>query len=136
MLHAKWGSGALRRVNPLIPACVAVCGAIVAASGHGWIGAGVAVGAALALINDVFLSRRVDLAADMADLGRAMLVMQLGMLMSCTVIGIATVVMVKLSLAMAVAAAAGFAVAHLATLGAFYWSRVRGDMPDGTRAPS
>lgn len=83
----------------------------------------------------IFFSRRVDFAAEMSDLGRAMLIMQLGMLVSCTIIGIATVIMVKLSLAMAVAAAAGFAVAHLATLAAFYWSRVRGDMVDGSQAP-
>lgn len=134
MLGARWGDGVLRRVNPLVPGCVMVCGAVIAASGRGWIGAGVVVGAILALFNDLFLSRRVDFAANMGDLGRAMLVMQLGMLLSCTIIGIATVIMVKFSLAMAVAAAAGFAVAHLATLGAFYWTRARRDVADGSQA--
>jgi hypothetical protein len=135
MLRARWAGESLRRINPLIPAGVALCGGIIGVSGHGWIGAGIAAGAVLALVNDIFLSRRVDFAADMRDLGRAMLIMQLGMLISCTFIGIATVVMVKISLAMAVAAAAGFAIAHLGTLAAFYWSRARDDIADGRQAP-
>jgi hypothetical protein len=108
-----------------VPGFVALGGVGLALAGWRWIGVGVLVGACLAYLNGVVLSRRVDLAADMGDMARALLVMQLSLLLTCTVIGIATVILVKFSLAMAVASAAGFAVSHLGILGAFYWTRGR-----------
>ncbi|HCG03520.1 MAG TPA: hypothetical protein DEV93_23665 [Chloroflexi bacterium] len=113
------------RVNPLVPTVVIVSGAIVFAFGLRWIGAGMAVGALLAFANGIMLSRRVELAADTGDLGRALLVMQVGLLLTATVIGLVTVVLVRFSLAMAVASAAGFVVTQMAILGAFYFSYAR-----------
>jgi hypothetical protein len=100
-------------------------GLAIGVAGPHWVGIGLVVGAVLAYLNGLILSQRVDLAAAVGDVGRALLVMQLGLLMSCTVIGIATIVLIKISLALAVSAAAGFAVAHLAILAAFYWTQGR-----------
>lgn len=116
----------LGRVNPLVPGLVALAGLVCFAAGYRWIGAGVAVGAVLAFINGLLLSRRVDIAAETGDVGQAILIMQLGLLLTFTIVGTSTVILVHFSLAMAVASAAGFAVAQLAILAMFYWTRARG----------
>lgn len=113
------------RVHPLVPALAVLAGLIVYAGGQRWIGAGIAIGAVLAAFNSVMLSRRVELAASMGDVGRALLVMQLGLLLTASVIGVVTVVIVRFSIAMAVATAAGFAFTQLAILGAYYLTRAR-----------
>lgn len=125
MRSGRWWNLASGRVNPLVPAAVMLAGALCFLIGLRWIGAGVAVGAALAFVNGLLLSRRVEMAADIGDMGRAVMVMQLGLLVTFTVVGIATIILVKISITMAVASAAGFAVAQLAMLATFYWTRAR-----------
>lgn len=129
MLHGRWSFLNFGRVNPLVPAAVVAGGIVCALAGYPFIGVGVAVGAVLALVNGVLLSRRVDIAAEMGDVGRALLIMQLGLLLSCTVVGLVTIVLVRISVAMAVASAAGFGVTHLGMLAAFYVARGRSSVP-------
>jgi biopolymer transport protein ExbB/TolQ len=57
-----------------------------------------------------------------------MLVMQVGLLVSFTVIGVATVILVKISEALAVATVGGFVVAHVAILAAYFWTHARGQV--------
>ena len=59
----------------------------------------------------------------MGDLGRALLVMQLGLLVTATVIALVTIALIHFSLAMAVASAIGFVVTQMAIIGEFYFSR-------------
>lgn len=122
---SSWRTLGSGRVNPLIPAIVVLAGAVTFGLGFRFIGAGIAIGACLAFINALMLSRRVELAADTGDMARAMMVMQIGLVSTFVIIGVATVILVKISLAMAVAAAAGFGVAQLAILAAFYLTRAR-----------
>ncbi|MBV9281617.1 MAG: hypothetical protein JOZ41_16170 [Chloroflexi bacterium] len=114
-------------MNPLVPAAVVLIGLAVALAGHRFVGVGLALGACLAFLNGVLLSRRVDLAAAAGDLARAMLIMQLSLLVACSIIGVATVILVRISLALAVASAAGFALTHFGILGAFYLAHGRAD---------
>jgi uncharacterized membrane protein YbjE (DUF340 family) len=93
----------------------------------------VAVGAALAFLNGLVLSARVNLAATSGDIVRALMVMQLSLLLTLTVVGAVTVLLVKLSLPMAVAAAAGFGLLNWLCW-RFYWTRGRGDTAE--RMPS
>jgi hypothetical protein len=83
------------------------------------------------LLNGILLSRRVEIAADTGDVGRALLTMQLGLLTSFAVVAVVTVVLVHLSLAMTVAAAAGFGVSHIGMLAVFYWTRGRQVLAEG-----
>ena len=122
------GSMLSSRVNPFVPAAVIAGGGLCFAFGLRAIGVGVGVGACLAFINGLLLSRRVEIAADTGDFARAVMVMQLGLLLSFSVIAVATIVLVHFSLAMAVASAAGFAVAQLGILAAYYWTRGRQDI--------
>lgn len=121
----RWIGLARGRVNPLVPAAVAAVGIGLALSGRGYVGAGVAVGAALGYLNGLILSRRVDLAALSGDMAAAMMVMQVGLLVTLGMVGVATIVLIKISVAMAVASAAGFAATHLGILAAFYWVQGR-----------
>lgn len=125
MLQRGWNGVSGGRVNPVFPALVVVSGCAVAAAGNRAVGAGVAVGAILAYVNGLVLSRRIDLASLTGNVGGAMLVMQAGLLVSLTIVGLTTIVLVKISVAMAVASAAGFAAAQFAILAAFYWSHGR-----------
>lgn len=125
MLHGMWGELVRGRVHPLAPGVVLAAGMVWLALGHRAMGAGVGAGALLAYVNGVILSRRVDLAVATGSTAGAMAVMQLGLLMTLTVIGAVTVVLIRLSLSMAVASAAGFAAAHLAILSTYYFRRAR-----------
>jgi hypothetical protein len=116
---------ALSRVNPAVPATVALIGVGLAVGGYRWVGFGVAIGAALAFINALLLSQRVEMAADIGNIGVALLVMQLGLLLTATIVGLATIVLIHFSLAMAVASAAGFLVTQLAILATFFFTRAR-----------
>jgi hypothetical protein len=127
MLRGAWDAAARGRVNPIGPVVVAFVGVAIYASGRTSIGVGVAVGAVLAYVNGLLLSRRVDLAVSTANIGGALLVMQAGLLVTMAVIGVAEVVMVRISLSMAVASAAGFGVAQIAILATYYWSAGRVD---------
>lgn len=123
--------GALARVNPLVPLAGIAAGLVLFLLGERWIGAGVAVGAVLAFINTLILSGRVDVATATGDMGQALIVMQLGLALTFGIVAAATVVIVQFSVAMAVASAAGFVVAQLAMLAAFYWTRGRADIAAG-----
>jgi hypothetical protein len=125
MLPVTWSSVSWGRVSPAVPAVVALAGIGLFLSGYHDIGIGVVVGAALALLNGVFLSRRVDFAAETGDIGRALMVMQLGLLVTCTLVGVATIILVHFSIALAVADAAGFAVTQILMLVVFYFARAR-----------
>lgn len=125
MPHERWSTGLLRRVNPAVPATVAAAGFLAFLAGYRMPGAGIAIGAILAYINAVFLYQRVDIAAHTSDVARALMVMQLGLLLTFTVIGVVTFALIKISLALAIAAAAGFSVTHLGLLFAFYLTRER-----------
>ncbi|HEX6508824.1 MAG TPA: hypothetical protein VF221_14445 [Chloroflexota bacterium] len=113
------------RVNPLAPAAVAVTGLILIAAGNRWVGGGVAIGAVLALANALVLTARVDLAASVRDVGSALLIMQIGLLVTFGIIAVTTLILIHISLALTVACAAGFLVAHLLILAEFYWSHAR-----------
>lgn len=119
----------LGRVNPLVPLGVGLVGLGCFVYGLHFVGAGIAIGAVLGLMNGLFLSRRVDIAAGTGDIGRALMVMQLGLLVAVTIIGITTVVLVHFSVSMAVACAIGFLVTHLGMLAAFYLLRGRSNAP-------
>jgi prepilin signal peptidase PulO-like enzyme (type II secretory pathway) len=130
-----WLAGPKRgRVNPVAPAVVMLAGLVWLAMGHAWVGAGIAVGAVLAYINGLLLSRRIDFAATSGNAATALMVMQVGLLITMTIIGAATIVLIQLSLSMAVASAAGFGVAQMAILGAFYWLHGRGAVPSEREA--
>jgi hypothetical protein len=115
----------LGRVNPLVPAAVVLAGILAFSVGQRWVGAGIAVGALLAFMNGLMLSGRVELAADTGDIGRALLVMQVGLLLTATVIGVVTVITVRFSLTMAVALAVAFVLTQLAILATFYFTQAR-----------
>jgi hypothetical protein len=134
MLHEGWSNLARGRVNPIVPAAVIVAGLIVFATGRQWIGAGVAIGAVLAYVNSLLLSRRVDLAASTGNVAGALMVMQVGLLVTMAIIGVTTIVLVQISLAMAVASAAGFGIAQIAILAAFYVTHARTDVHMSTEA--
>jgi hypothetical protein len=128
-----WIAGLSRtRVSFVPPGCVALAGLSWLAVGHTWVGAGIAVGAMLAYVNGLLLSRRVDLATTTGNLAGAMVVMQAGMIVTLIIIGLATILLIKLSLSMAIASAAGFGVSQIAILGAFYW--LHGRVPTPTEA--
>jgi hypothetical protein len=134
MLGGRWNAAALGRVNPYVPLAVVAAGLVLLLFASRAVGAGVMVGAALAFLNMLLLSGRVELAADTGDMGRALMVMQLGMITTFAIIAVATVVLVHFSVSAAVAAAGGFVVAQLGMLAAFYWARGRADVAAGRQA--
>jgi hypothetical protein len=81
------------------------------------VGLGLVIGALLALLNGILLERRIELAASVKDVGTALVVMQVGLLVTCTLVGLTTVVLIHFSLSMAIADAAGFAITFLGLLG-------------------
>jgi hypothetical protein len=113
------------RVNPAVPVIVILIGAVAFATSRHEIGAGIAIGAVLACLNGVFLSQRVELAADSANVGVALMVMQLGLLVTASIIGVATIILIHFSLSMAIASAAGFIVTQLAIVATFFFTRAR-----------
>lgn len=123
------------RVNPLIPSFVALAGVATYVVGYRPFGVGIVIGAALALLNGLILSKRVEFAATTGSVAQALMVMQIGLLVTFTIVGIATVVLIHYSLPLTVGCAAGFVVAQLAILAAFYWTQAR-SMPTIERKPS
>jgi hypothetical protein len=134
MRQSGWGLFTRGRVNPLVPAAVIVAGLAVVATGRAIVGTGVAVGALFAYVNGLLLSRRIDLAAATGNAASALLVMQVGLLVTLAIIGAVTIVLVQISLALAVAAAAGFGIAQIAILAAFYVTHGRADVRPTTEA--
>jgi hypothetical protein len=98
-------------------------------------GGGIAIGAVLALLNGLILSKRVEFAATTGNVAQALMVMQIGLLVTFTIVGIATVILIHFSLPLTVGCALGFVVAQLGILGAFYWTHAR-TMPTLDPAPS
>jgi hypothetical protein len=123
------------RVNPLIPAAIAVVGLVVLLAGYRPMGGGVAIGAGLALLNAWILSKRVEFAAATGSVTQALMVMQIGLLVTFTIVGIATVILIHFSLPLTIGCAIGFVVAQLAVLAAFYWTHAR-SMPALDVTPS
>lgn len=112
-------------INPFIPGLVAILGLAAFAVGYRAVGGGVSIGAALALVNAFILSKRVEFAATTASVAQALMVMQIGLLVTFTIIGIATVVLIHFSLSLTLGCAAGFVVSQLAILAAYYWTHAR-----------
>jgi len=81
--------------------------------------------ACLAFLNGMILSKRVEFAAGTGSLAQALMVMQVGLLVTFTIVGIATVILVHYSLPLTIGCAAGFVTAQLAILAAFYWTHAR-----------
>jgi hypothetical protein len=131
MLGSRFDRSSLGRVNPHVPLVVFVAGLIVAVAANRDIGVGVAIGTVLAVINSVILSGRVELAADSGDMAGALMVMQLGLLVTFAIIGVVTVVLVHFSVPLAVGSAVGFAVTQTLVLVAFYFLRGRADVAAG-----
>ncbi|HZU13219.1 MAG TPA: hypothetical protein VFB58_10310 [Chloroflexota bacterium] len=125
----------LSRANPLVPAAGVVVGALIALAVSHPIGIGVAVGSALAFLNMLLLSGRVETAADTGDMGRALMVMQVGLVLTFTIIGVTTIILVKISVVMAVASAAGFGITQLAMLAVFYLTKGRASVAAGRQTP-
>lgn len=122
---------ALSRANPAVVGLAVAVGAVLAALVSHPIGIGVAIGGILAFINMLLLSGRVEVAADAGDMGRALMVMQLGLAVTFTIVGVATIILVKISVPMAVASAAGFGATQLAMLAVFYLTRGRATVAAG-----
>lgn len=123
------------RVNPFVPGAVALAGLVVYAVGYHPVGGGIVIGAALALVNGLILSRRVEFAASTGSVAQALMVVQIGLLVTFTIIGIATVILIHYSLPLTLGCAAGFVVAQLAILAAFYWTHAR-SLPSLEVSPS
>jgi putative flippase GtrA len=113
------------RVNPIVPAMTILVGAALYVSGRSAVGGGVAIGAVLALVNGFILSKRVEFAATTGDVAQALMVMQIGLLVTFTVIGAATIVLIHFSLALTIACACGFVASQLGILATFYWTHAR-----------
>jgi hypothetical protein len=117
-----WARG---RVNPYVPAAAVLAGVGVAGGWSGPAGVGIAAGAMLAYVNGLLLSRRVDLAAQTGDMAGALLVMQLGLMVSLTIVAVVTIALARFSVAAAVGEVAGFGATHVLILGAYYWTHAR-----------
>lgn len=125
MPHDHWTTHALRRVNPAVPATIAVGGVVLFLVGYRLVGAGLVIGAGLAFVNAIFLYQRVELAAEAGDVGRALVAMQLGLLLTFTLVGVVTFALIKIALGLAIAAVVGFSITHLALLCTVYLTRER-----------
>ncbi len=122
------GRGGLRKfamgdVNLLLPALVIIGAVGVAVSDHPYIAVGIAVGAVLAYVNSGLLAKRIMLAATTGNAGAAMISMQVGLLVTFTVVGAITVGMVLISRPMTVAMAICFFVVQTAELVLYYRAR-------------
>lgn len=125
IVHTRWTHATVAGVNPYVPSVVALGGLVGIVAGFHTIGTGVAIGAGLAFLNALMLARRVDVAAEVGNMAVALLVMQLGLLLACTLIGVVTIVMIRFSLSLALANVVGFIVTHLGILIAYYWGHAR-----------
>ncbi len=123
----RWNLFTRARVNPLVPVVVLIAGLGYAAASSLPIGTGIAVGAVLAYVNGIVLSRRVDVASLTGNVASALMVMQVGLLITLGMVAVVTIILIKISLAMAVACAIGFAATHLAILATFYVTQARNE---------
>jgi hypothetical protein len=100
-----------------------LAGAVVAMVGRGYLGLGIGVGALLAYFNSWLLASRIELATATGEAAAAMISMQLGLLVTFTVVGGLTVLMVFISLPMTVAMAISFFLTQTAELALYYRAR-------------
>jgi hypothetical protein len=112
------------RAHPFPPGLVLLAGLGVALAGSVVLGAGLMVGALLAYGNSWLLSRRVDIAADTGNIAGALMVMQAGLLVTLTVVGIVTFILIRIAPSAVVGGAIGFAAAQ--TLSLIYFFIVAG----------
>lgn len=120
-------------VNFVVPALVILAGVIVAVAGKGYIGVGIGVGAILAYFNSWLLASRIELATATGDSAAAMISMQLGLLVTFTVVGGLTILMVFISLPMTVAMAISFFLTQTAELAMYYRARRLRRDPNGLK---
>jgi len=106
-----------------LPALAVVAAVVLSLAGQPLIGAGIAVGAVLALLNSSLLIKRIDLAVRSGNPAAALISMQLGLLVTFTIVGAVTVLMLLSSVRMTVAMAISFFIAQTAELLLFYWAR-------------
>ena len=117
------GGSGLGDVNLIVPGLVVLSGIGVSIAGRPYIGIGIAVGALLAVLNTVLLIKRVDMAAASGLAPVAMVSMQLGLLVTFTVIGGVAVVMVLINLSMTIAMAISLFGTQTAELLLYYRAR-------------
>lgn len=110
---ARYGVGG---VNIVPPTLSIVAGGVLAAAGHGLLGAGVAVGGCLALANSAMLLKRIGVAAATGDAVASMIAMQLGLLVTFTAVALITVLMVLISVPMTVAMGVSFFITQTVEL--------------------
>lgn len=126
----RWGD-----VNGLFPVVVIAVAVGVAASGRGYIGAGIAVGALLALMNSSLLLRRIAGAVETGNPAAAMISMQVGLLVTFTVVAAVTVLLVLVSRSMAVAMGISFFVTQTGQIAVFFLER-HGQSRPGPLSPA
>jgi hypothetical protein len=119
-------------VNLLLPAAAVVAGVALGLTGRPYIGAGVGAGAILAFFNSGLLLKRIELAASAPNPAAALMAMQLGLLVTFTLVGIITVIMIRISVEMTVAMAITFLVAQTGQLLLIY--RVRRSRPEASQS--
>jgi hypothetical protein len=115
----------------VVPAVVIAAGAGVALTGKGYVGVGIAVGALLAYFNSWLLASRIELATSTGVAAAAMISMQLGLLVTFTVVGGLTVLMVFISLQMTIAMAITCFLTQTAEVGVYYRARRVRHAPNG-----
>jgi hypothetical protein len=130
------GGVAFGDVNIVLPALVIVAGAAVAIAGKGYLGVGIGVGALLAYFNSWLLASRIEVATSTGVAAAAMISMQLGLLVTFTVVGGLTILMVFISLPMTVAMAISFFLTQTAELGLYYRARRSRRGPSGLKEGS
>ena len=120
----------LSDVSLLVPAGALGVALIVGLAGRPYIGAGITVGAILAFLNSGLLVKRINVAASAPNPGTALIAMQLGLLVTFTVVAIITVLMIQISVEMTVAMALAFLAAQTLELVLVY--RARKSRPEST----
>lgn len=110
-------------VNPVLPAVIAATGIVLVGAGRPFVGVGLIAGALLAFLNSWLLVKRIDLAAATGNAPAAMVSMQLGLLVTFTVVGGMTVGMIFVSRTMTIIMAITFFVTQTLELLLYYWAR-------------
>lgn len=110
-------------VSIMLPLAAIVVSFAVGITGHGYVGIGITIGALLAFLNSGLLVKRIDVAAMAPNPGAALIAMQLGLLITFTVVGGLTLVMIHISVQMTVAMAISFLVSQTGELIFVYRAR-------------
>lgn len=110
----------LEDVSPFVPAVGVVVAVGLSIAGQFAVGLGIAVGAALAYINSGLLVKRIGMATSTGNTAAGVVVMQLGLFISFTLIGGLTVAMLLISVRMTVAMGVAFFIAQTLEIGLYY----------------